>query len=494
MPPPANAGSRGGLITAVVIFAVLFVTATIFAIYYGTQAAKAQEDYVALRDQIQPTIVRDPSLSSPQLAELDAVRRAGTLPGISESNSLMETAIAQRDLLARTLAGTGATAQTAAQAATQALSTIQAQLTPEGGQPIAQFNPQADVLGAARALADALVAKQQQLDQLQKQFEDLQNRFTQVTQAHTAAMQEKDRQIEQIRAQAERQIAEATNATNASRETIQQIEQTSADERSRLQQAMDQLNVQIAQREQERSELQAEIQALRRRLAPLRVDVNDPTLRQPDGQVISVPGNRMVYINLGQGDQIVPGMTFEVFDKLEGMPRQTEVDEAGDPIMPRGKAAIEVMRVGASSSEARVIRQDEGSVITQGDLIANLVYDKNTKYRFVVYGKFDLDNNEVPTAQDAEVIKRLVTQWGGQLMDRVTVDTDFVVLGPEPVLPEFTREELENNPQNMAKLTAAQQELDQYLDVVQRASELSIPILNQNRFLYFVGYYDQARR
>lgn len=494
MPPPANAGSRGGLITAVVIFAILFVTATIFAIYYGTQAAKAQEDYIALRDQIQPAIVRDTSLSSPQLAELDALRKAGTLPGVNDNTSLMETAIAQRDLLARTLAGSGASAATAVQQAQQTLAGIQTQLTPQGGQPIAQFNPQSDVLGAARALGDALQARQQQLDQLRGQIEQLQTQLTQVTESHTAEMQQKDQQIQQIRAQAEQQIADATSATNATRQTVQQIEQTGTDERGRLQQAMDQLNVQIAQREQEKTELQREVEALRRRLAPLRVDVNEPTLRQPDGQVISVPGNQMVYINLGQGDQIVAGMTFEVYDKLEGMPRKTEVDERGDPVMPRGKASIEVARVGASSSEARVIREDEGQIITQGDLIANLVYDKNVRYRFLVYGKFDLDNNEVPTSQDAEVIKRLVTQWGGQLMDRVTVDTDFVILGPEPVLPEFTREELENNPQNMAKLTAAQQELEQYLDVVQRASELSIPILNQNRFLYFVGYYDQARR
>jgi len=36
--------------------------------------------------------------------------------------------------------------------------------------------------------------------------------------------------------------------------------------------------------------------------------------------------------------------------------------------------------------------------------------------------------------------------------------------------------------------------LDKYLNIQSEAIHLSIPILNQNRFLYFVGYYDQAKR
>ena len=149
--------------------------------------------------------------------------------------------------------------------------------------------------------------------------------------------------------------------------------------------------------------------------------------------------------------------------------------------------------MGATSSEARSVRQQTGTSLQQGDIIANLVYDANTRYRFTVYGKFDLDNNDVPTAADTEVIKRLITQWGGRLVDEVSVNTDFVVLGSEPQIPEFDSEDL-RDPLNFALMEQAQQELDAYLDVVQRARELSIPVLNQNRFLYFIGYFDQARR
>jgi hypothetical protein len=152
-----------------------------------------------------------------------------------------------------------------------------------------------------------------------------------------------------------------------------------------------------------------------------------------------------------------------------------------------------VVRVGPTSSEARVIRLQPGQTLTEGDLIVNLVYDRNARYNFVVFGNFDLDRNGVATAQDAEVIRRLVTQWGGRLTDRINVDTDFVVLGAEPVIPTFTRDELQD-PINQAKFDQARAESDAYEDIRRQAQDYNVPILNQNRFLYFVGFYELARR
>jgi hypothetical protein len=109
-----------------------------------------------------------------------------------------------------------------------------------------------------------------------------------------------------------------------------------------------------------------------------------------------------------------------------------------------------------------------------------------------VFGNFDLAGNGRPNPNDTNFIKQLVTQWGGKLIDQVNVDTDFVVLGAEPVLPTFSKDDL--TPENQDKLQKAQDALDKYQAVVQAAKDLHIPILNQNRFLYYVGYYDQAKR
>jgi hypothetical protein len=132
-------------------------------------------------------------------------------------------------------------------------------------------------------------------------------------------------------------------------------------------------------------------------------------------------------------------------------------------------------------------------VIAVSDPIVNLVYDKNTKFNFMVYGAFDINQDNVPSLQDADVIKRLVTSFGGKLIDKVGVDTDFVVLGKEPVIPVIPPEEKDDAlaQKRFQEATAA---LEAYLDVQRQATELRIPVLNQNRFLYLVGYYNQATR
>ena len=45
-----------------------------------------------------------------------------------------------------------------------------------------------------------------------------------------------------------------------------------------------------------------------------------------------------------------------------------------------------------------------------------------------------------------------------------------------------------------AKAQASQQALDAYQEVKKQAIEYHIPILNQNRFLYYVGYFESAKR
>lgn len=488
MPPPLNpAGSRGGLITAVVIFAILFVTATIFAIYYGTQAARTERDLEEVRQTIVPDIVRDTNRSSPLLAPLNEARRESTIPGIQANTPLLEVAIAQRDQLARTIAGPQADAASAEARATSALQSVASQT--QLNLPSTSDN----LVGAVTALGNAVTSARSQAAKIEQQLKDTQTKLVAAAEANTQQVARMEQEIEKIRADSQKRIEESIAASQDSRQTLQTVEQAREDERSRAQEAVDQITVQLAQVRQEREELAKQIEAVQRKLAGYRVDVNEPLLRQADGRIVSVPGNNTVYIDLGSGDQIVPGLTFEVYDQVDGMPPTGTSTAAGDPALPEGKASIEVVRVGGTSSEARVVRQQSGSILQQGDIIANLVYDRNTRYRFMVYGKFDLDNNDVATAADAEVIRRLITQWGSRLVNEVSVNTDFVVLGAEPELPEFTSEEL-RDPLNFARMEQAQQELDAYLDVVQRARELSVPILNQNRFLYFIGYFDQSRR
>jgi hypothetical protein len=164
-----------------------------------------------------------------------------------------------------------------------------------------------------------------------------------------------------------------------------------------------------------------------------------------------------------------------------------------DGDLPEGKASIEVIHVLPTSSECRVVKRALGETITEGDLIMNLVFDPHTHYKFLVYGNFDMSNEGTPTSTDTDVIKRLVTQWGGRLVTKVDPSTDFVVLGSEPVVPVLSADD-QNDPPKVQQRDAMQAALDAYQEVEKQAIELGIPILNQNRFLYFTGYYDQAAR
>jgi len=114
-----------------------------------------------------------------------------------------------------------------------------------------------------------------------------------------------------------------------------------------------------------------------------------------------------------------------------------------------------------------------------------------SKYNFLVHGNFDLDQNGVATSQDAEVIQRLITQWGGNIVGEINVDTDFVVLGKEPAIPDRP---IDPDPIAQANYERAVAEYDAYQEISAKARTYRIPILNQNRFLYLVGYYEQAKR
>ena len=102
MPPTPTSpqGSRAGLITALVVFVVLFVTAAVFAIYYGTQwqaqIAKGKADIDALSDA-----VKAPDIQSP---DVQAVSQEGKKTG--ETGILV--AIRERDAAKKLITGNSA--------------------------------------------------------------------------------------------------------------------------------------------------------------------------------------------------------------------------------------------------------------------------------------------------------------------------------------------------------------------------------------------------
>src|SRR6058998_2758826 len=96
MPPVTQQGSRTGLITAVVIFVVLFVTAAIFAIYYGVDASRTHQDYETYKGTLVPRILPDGSANSPELDKLEQLRNSNKY-GLNGSMPLLTVASTLRD-------------------------------------------------------------------------------------------------------------------------------------------------------------------------------------------------------------------------------------------------------------------------------------------------------------------------------------------------------------------------------------------------------------
>ncbi|MEA2733902.1 MAG: hypothetical protein QOE14_353, partial [Humisphaera sp.] len=477
-------GSRTAAVTWAVVFAIIAVTMTIFSIYFYADSNRSR---VALETHKKSVgdIVPDADLQGEAVTRLRAIRGADN-SGYTPQTSLLQVAMQDRDALARMVAGAG-NEDTAKQLGAAALAEAV-----NAAKPAQLTLPANENIGLAlKTMAQGLTAQLGQnkslQDQLQQSLAQAKAQADQFEQQRGAMNKTVDA-IRQEQAQAQAALATYQQTKDQS---IAQIDTGMAAERQKAQEAQNNANVQLQELSRQLTDAKTQINTLQTKLGENRIDTQGPIVRNPDGQIIKIPARDIVYINLGQEASVTPGLTFEVYDKIDGIP------PAGDPTtndkLPQGKASIEVVRVGAGSSEARITRQTQGTQLVVGDLIANLIYDPNVKYNFVVYGDFDMDRNGQATAQEADVVRRLVTQWGGKLMDKVNVDTDFVVLGQEPVLPTFTREDLQD-PFNAKRLEDARLALEAYDQVRNRARDLHIPIMNQNRFLSLIGFYNQAKR
>jgi hypothetical protein len=202
-----------------------------------------------------------------------------------------------------------------------------------------------------------------------------------------------------------------------------------------------------------------------------------------DGRVISVPGSGgQVFIDLGRNDRIVPGMTFEVYEDASAIRPDPRTGE-----YVRGKASLEIIRVNADTSSARITREIPGRPVVKEDVIANAVFNPDYRFKFMVHGQFDIDGDGRVSVAEADYVRRRVVDWGGELVegDKLTGDLDFLVLGeqppmPAPLPPDSTQAEL----RAFLQQKKAQGE---YETLFKQASQAQIPVLNWNRFRTLTG-------
>jgi hypothetical protein len=243
-----------------------------------------------------------------------------------------------------------------------------------------------------------------------------------------------------------------------------------------------------AQAKLDRADL--EIKSLNDKIAQLKPRRNTPqgvypsTL--PKGEIVSVVADQStVIINLGRADHLPLGITFEVFGPNQLISKNVEGEL-------RGKATIEVVRVmDQHSAQALVVRMDRGATLQESDVIGNVVYDPHMVFKFRIFGDFDLDSVGRADPEDQRRIENMVREWGGKVVDNVDYDTDYLVLGAEPSMPEELKGEDKLDHRKMKEYLDAKAKFETYQALLGEARGLRIPILNQNRFLALVGYYQR---
>ncbi|MEZ0267223.1 MAG: hypothetical protein ACAI43_21015 [Phycisphaerae bacterium] len=483
MPPiQQQQTSRAGLITSLVITIMIALGLLIWGIMTNSEKMKANQRVLDIQKASQLVYAEGDSL--------EALRQLKNDAAYASSPTLLDVSTRQTQDIVKYIAGDAkgvkeardAVAATKAKLATEAESNLKGVAIPTEPMVLTTVIDNliakiaADASAVAAAKAEVKKAQDAATAQVAAKQAEVDAAKAAQSAAETALTAEKTRATADIDAK-QKQVDEFSKQVDEAKKTLNDAQVAQQADAARLQQEID--------------KSAKEISLLRSLVARYRPNTKEAVVRNADAKITQLGDKGTVYIDLGFGDHVVPGLTFEVYGRLEGVPPLASGTSNFE--LPKGKASIEIISVGQNSSWCRVTVLAQGQSLQPGDVAANIVYDKNIKPLFYVYGSFDMDNNGVPTPGEAEAIKALIVRWGGRVTDKLGPEVDYTVVGKEPVVPTYTPEELQN-PVINERNEQAKRDAAAYNAVVVKAGELSIPTLNQNRFLYYTGYFDAAKK
>lgn len=486
--PPAIVtaqSSRAGIISGLIVSIIIGVAMIVVAVYYSQQASKTETKLASLSAEMK-SVAPEGATADPRVNALIALKDQPQYQGLGTA---LEVSMAEADNLGKLLAGVPAD-----KAENQARALLNS--TSQELENLAKKQLITGTLGPNATLATAITTLTGDVTQLASEKQDLQGQLAAANQkaqetlkAEDDALKQKDQKIAAATARAEQAETAAKNYQQQVEAMTAAVQATGNQAISKIQQVNADLTKQVQATNKKLADEDKTLTQLRSKLHLSRVNPNEAIIQHPDGRISRISDQNTCFIDIGSRQSVTKGLTFEVYDKNKGIPPLG--DGMSDTNMPVGKASIEVFNVGPDTSECRVTNLRQGEQLVIGDLITNLVYDPNIHYNFVVYGDFDLSNSGISSPTDIEIVKRLITQWGGRVQNQVDADTDFVVMGKEPEVPNVSDT---SDPVRMASVERKKKDLDQYRSVIDKAGQFTVPIMNQNRFLYFIGYYDQARR
>ncbi len=316
-----------------------------------------------------------------------------------------------------------------------------------------------ELLGDTQAERDELNADKSKLTEALASAE---GKFTETAQALTDTVESEEKQNQQFR-------EEKDGAVNDLQAQIAEMQ----DDTIRLLREKDEESDQLRSELDSVKKINAEQQA---RLAENRPPVDPKRVAwEADGRIVrALPGDPLVYINLGRTDNLLLGLRFQVYSPNRG---------PGDD--GNGKATVKVVGLRDGASECQILRSTPGDPIVEGDLISNAIYDRGRKFSFVLTGGFDLDFDGLTDTEESDRIRALIKRWGGRVVGALNATTDFLVLGERPHVPTLGENP---SPERRERERTARVEATVFDTLRREARDLAIPILTQAQFLAFIGY------
>ena len=457
----ATRSASTGVLVTLVTFVITTVALLVLCVVLFTNYQTSNKDLAALKEKIR-TIATDADMNSEDVKSIAPAAQASgkaMVPYLLELNRQ---------------AGAQVTGDRSRIADDKAIKDAAKELGVEEGGTLKMLVVK--LKGDLEARNTELAGIAKNLDELKAQMED----------ARKAAEQNSGKPSEAM-AKAEATLSALTKVADEYRADSEQVRKTLDEAKREFDQRMSEAKsaqeAEVGSLKSSNARLETRLNEAGKKLSQFETRPDDPS-SMVDGRVLEATNDGdTIFIDIGRRDRVQAGTTFEVFESAE------TIRSSGEQGL-RGKASIQIMKVGDDTSTARVTRATPGRPVVRGDVIINAVYSPKHVYRFLVHGKFDVDNDHRSTDDEANAIRNRIREWGGVVAaeDKVTGDLDFVVLGAQPRRPI-------QPPTNAgaAELDAyqrAQNACDLYERIQQEAKDAKIPILNLNRFQALTGMND----
>jgi len=212
---------------------------------------------------------------------------------------------------------------------------------------------------------------------------------------------------------------------------------------------------------------------------------NEVLAFETDAKVFSTDlQSGLIYLDIGLKDHAFVGLTFSVYDQ------NAPISKDG-----KSKAEIEIFRVEQNSSVAKVVTSSIKNPVIEGDLAVNMAWNKKMSNSFMVIGQFDFNGDGFPDRDGRKKVTNLIDQWRGRVVDKLTIDTDFLIVGQEPEFVEKpSRATIDSNPEAEEKYEKYLAKSEAYENILARAEVFSVPVFSRDRFIKLVGYETTASK